>query len=77
MITLLFEKIFGCAHSRTTFPLTAKRRSEASGSGKRTYVVCLECAKEFDYNWTEMRIEYSASKPPSSIISQPGQIVAD
>ena len=28
--------------------------------GSRTYVVCLECGKEFPYNWSEMRIEKSS-----------------
>ena len=26
------------------------------GSRNGTYVVCLDCGKEFDYNWKEMRI---------------------
>jgi hypothetical protein len=57
MFNLLIETFFGCAHSRTTFPLTPSRRSKLSeGSRKGTYVVCLDCGKEFDYNWKEMRV---------------------
>jgi hypothetical protein len=26
------------------------------GSRNGTYVACLDCGKEFDYNWKEMRI---------------------
>ena len=54
---------FGCGHNRTTFPLTPSRRGAIAGSSyagqpKRhnTYVVCLDCGKEFDYNWKEMRV---------------------
>jgi hypothetical protein len=47
----------GCAHKRTTFPLTPSRRSKrAEGAPRGTYVACLNCGKEFDYNWKEMRI---------------------
>ena len=30
---------------------------------KGTYIVCLACGKEFDYNWKEMRISNSVEKP--------------
>ena len=37
--------------------------SKATRYGKRTYVICLDCGKEFAYNWEEMRIE--AAEPPA------------
>jgi len=49
MINSLLNALFGCSHKRTTFPLTP-------GARKRTYVVCLDCGSEFDYNWKEMRL---------------------
>lgn len=53
----LLSSIFGCAHNRTTFPLTPSRRTQMTeGSRSGTYVVCLDCGKEFDYNWKDMRI---------------------
>lgn len=39
--------IFGCMHKNTTFPQTNEQG---------TYVACLECGKEFGYDWEEMRI---------------------
>jgi hypothetical protein len=45
--TGLVEWLFGCAHGRTTFPMTLP----ASG----TYIVCLECGRHFAYDWTTMR----------------------
>jgi hypothetical protein len=52
----LLNAIFGCSHRRTTFPLTPARRVGKSNSRNGTYVVCLDCGREFDYDWQEMRI---------------------
>ena len=49
-----------CSHRRTTFPMTVLRSTCASSAARfvrRTYVVCLDCGKEFSYNWRDMRIE--------------------
>jgi hypothetical protein len=57
MMSSFFSSIFGCAHSRTTFPLTPSRRAKLPEGAKRgTYIVCLDCGKEFDYSWKEMRV---------------------
>jgi len=52
----LLRALFGCSHRRTTFPLTPSRKVGKSNSRNATYVVCLDCGKEFDYDWQEMRI---------------------
>jgi hypothetical protein len=64
MLTLL-NALFGCSHKRTTFPITPSRRSRLSAGDSRggTYVACLDCGKEFDYNWKEMRVSSSAVAP--------------
>ena len=54
----LFDALFGCRHQRVSFPLTsrqAQRRSEAAGQ-TGTYIVCLDCGKEFPYDWNSMRV---------------------
>jgi hypothetical protein len=59
MITNLLNALLGCSHRKTTFPITPARKagfSPAAGTNLATYVVCLDCGKEFGYNWTEMRI---------------------
>jgi hypothetical protein len=59
MLNTLFNVLLGCTHRRTTFPITPARKagfSPAPGQRHGTYVVCLDCGKEFGYNWTEMRI---------------------
>jgi hypothetical protein len=59
MLQSLLNTIFGCSHQRTTFPLTPARTNAYSvraASHKGTYVVCLDCGKEFAYNWDQMRV---------------------
>jgi predicted transcriptional regulator len=54
----LFDLVFGCSHHRCSFPLTVKsqlqRNPVASVTG--TYIVCLDCGKEFPYDWKEMKL---------------------
>ena len=54
----LLEWFFGCWHRRTSFPLTMKRgrRRTAAATITGTYVVCLNCGKEFGYDWQQMKI---------------------
>jgi predicted transcriptional regulator len=54
----LFDLVFGCSHQRCSFPITVKgklRRSVAA-SVTGTYVVCLDCGREFPYDWKEMKL---------------------
>jgi predicted transcriptional regulator len=58
MIANLFDVLFGCSHKNTSFPITARSaqgRSEAA-SVTGTYVVCLDCGKEFAYDWQGMKV---------------------
>jgi hypothetical protein len=63
MFNSILNAVFGCSHKRTTFPMTSSRRSRLSSERSRngTYVVCLDCGQEFDYNWKEMRIDTAAA----------------
>ena len=56
MINTLLNALFGCSHRRTTFPITPARKVGKINARNATYVVCLDCGREFDYNWQEMRI---------------------
>jgi hypothetical protein len=52
------DLLFGCWHKNYSFPISAKsgaRRSQAAQL-TGTYVVCLDCGKEFPYDWKEMRV---------------------
>jgi hypothetical protein len=76
MFHSLLNSLFGCSHRRTTFPLTPMRRgagfTPAPGAARHsTYVVCLDCGKEFDYDWEGMRVGQPvtgrvAARPESS-----------
>jgi hypothetical protein len=53
-----YDLVFGCSHRRYSFPITvrgARRRTEAA-CVTGTYVVCLDCGKEFPYDWNEMKV---------------------
>jgi hypothetical protein len=59
MIAKLFDTFFGCKHSDYSFPITvrqpaARRNSAAALTG--TYVACLDCGREFPYDWQEMKV---------------------
>jgi hypothetical protein len=61
MLNPVLESLFGCSHRTTTFPQTPTRntmgRSAASiGNRHSPYVVCLDCGREFGYDWQAMRI---------------------
>lgn len=47
MIDTVLNLVFRCAHRRLTRPVT---------SHAETYVVCLECGKQFPYDAKEMHI---------------------
>jgi hypothetical protein len=71
MLGSLLDSIFGCSHSRTTFPLTPSRRAKLAPESSRqgTYIVCLDCGKEFAYNWKEMRVGNAVAVSP--VIASP------
>jgi hypothetical protein len=68
MFVDVFDMLFGCWHKRYSFPITAKKgnhvRSQAA-SVTGTYVVCLDCGKEFPYDWNKMKV-LSAEPAPSA-----------
>ena len=56
----LLQALFGCLHSKTTFPLTPIRRGRNASlpvteSTAQTYIACLECGKELPYDWEKMQ----------------------
>ena len=57
MLAPVLNALFGCPHLKTTFPMTPPRGAARPAVAKHhgTYVVCLKCGQEFDYDWKEMR----------------------
>ena len=60
MLQQLIDALFGCSHQRTTFPMTPARVEgkicaiRAARAG--TYVTCLDCGREFAYDWKAMKV---------------------
>jgi hypothetical protein len=67
MMASLISYLFGCSHERTTFPMRTKRSIETNRQG--TYIVCLDCGKEFDYNWKEMHAGAAVPERPVVTLS--------
>ncbi len=67
MFSRVYDAMFGCRHSRYSFPITiragARRNAAASRAG--TYVVCLDCGKEFSYDWNEMKVVHAQPRQPA------------
>ena len=64
MFTKMMDAVFGCRHSRYSFPLTIRGNSRRGTAAARTgtYVVCLDCGREFAYDWQQMRVAQSQPK---------------
>jgi hypothetical protein len=69
MFARLLDAFFGCWHSHYSFPITVRpgsRRSKAA-SLTGTYVVCLDCGKEFAYDWRQMKVISGLPDSPSGV----------
>jgi DNA-directed RNA polymerase subunit RPC12/RpoP len=54
MIDSVANLLFRCSHRRLTRPVTPV--SKAGVPHGQTYVVCLDCGKQFSYDLQEMRV---------------------
>lgn len=54
MTPSIVDILFGCWHSNYSFPLASKTNPAAMKTGH--YVCCLDCGKEFAYDWKTMRV---------------------
>jgi hypothetical protein len=69
----MLNRIFGCRHSKLSFPQTVrpgKRRSPAA-SVTGTYVACLDCGEELPYDWKEMKVVTDTKKYNGTMERQP------
>jgi hypothetical protein len=46
----------GCRHKRLSFPVTIARRGSSVARPSEAHVTCLECGREFVYDWKLMKI---------------------
>lgn len=54
MLDLVADLLFRCPHRRLTRPITPV--SKPGVPSGETYVVCLNCGKQFAYDWKAMRM---------------------
>jgi len=54
MIDTLLNLVFRCSHRRLTRPVTPV--SKAGVPHGATYVVCLDCGKQFSYDMNKMKV---------------------
>lgn len=57
---------FGCRHRHMSLPFSSSSPARKASNGdsweritdqsSQPYVVCLDCGKHFDYDWTRMRV---------------------
>ena len=54
----ILDMLFGCWHKRLSFPISSRRGQRKVPAAHQTgaYVVCLDCGREFAYDWQQMRI---------------------
>jgi hypothetical protein len=74
MLHSIFNSLFSCSHQRTTFPITPGRKagfSALAATRSNTYVVCLDCGKEFAYDWQLMKIGAPVTVPVATAEAQP------
>jgi hypothetical protein len=57
MLSWLLSLLSGCRHRHCTFPISARAGEKADPRLPRgPYVVCLDCARTFAYDWEQMKI---------------------
>jgi hypothetical protein len=74
MLSMLIDAMFGCRHARYSFPITVRAGSRRSVANQRTgtYVACLDCGREFRYDWQEMKIvEGQAREAAHVLVTKP------
>jgi len=58
LFSALWDVFFGCRHRHYSFPISSKILKQRSVAG-RSYghlLVCLDCGKEFAYDWEQMKV---------------------
>jgi len=69
MIGSILDSLFGCSHRRLTRPITPV--SKPGVPSGETYVVCLDCGKQFSYDWNHMRIGKPIERTSDSGVLHP------
>ena len=68
MMDSLVNLLFRCAHRRLTRPVSAVTKTGVRGE---SYVVCLDCGKQFTYDLERMRIDKPVATQESAGVLHP------
>lgn len=55
MLQACVEFLLGCQHRHLSFPVVSQEDRERDGVHAQPHVTCLDCGREFWYDWTRMR----------------------
>jgi hypothetical protein len=67
MIASVIDILFGCWHNNYSFPITTRKVTHnAAAQVTGTYVVCLDCGREFPYDWKTMKVVSESARPAGS-----------
>jgi hypothetical protein len=69
MIDSIANLLFRCNHRRLTRPITPVRKAGEPQGG--TYVLCLDCGKQFPYDLQEMRVGKALPAAPDAGVLHP------
>jgi hypothetical protein len=57
MLANVLDVLFGCSHKNYSFPRTVRHGARSPAAAVTgTYVVCLDCGREFPYDWKAMKV---------------------
>jgi hypothetical protein len=70
MMDTVLNLMFRCSHRHLTRPVTPVRKQGEPQGG--TYVVCLDCGKQFAYDLDRMRVGRQISKSAAEGVLAPG-----
>jgi hypothetical protein len=69
MIDTVLNLLFRCPHKRLTRPVAPISRQGQPHGG--SYVVCLDCGKQFEYDLNQMRIGKAIPRSPAVGVLSP------
>jgi len=78
MLSWLFALLFGCRHRHCTFPMSARPGDKEFDPRlpRGPYVVCLDCARKFAYDWERMEIVWTperSGRPSATLLPDWGR----
>lgn len=62
------EFFLGCQHKHLSFPVVSQEDRERDGAQAQPHVTCLDCGREFWYDWKRMK--QTAERPRNHYASR-------